>query len=256
MALRAFADYHTHTIYSHGLGTVRQNAQAAHRQGLTQVGIADHGPATAWGLGVDSLETFREIRREVDECSRTYDDLEVLLGCEANIIDYEGHLDVPMRVQKELDIVLAGFHRLIRPRSLVEGFDFLVSEALAGRSEAVRRRARTQNTKAVVEALYRNDIDILTHPGLNIDIDTFELARAAQKTDTCLEINCHHAEDLLEFVKIASRGGARFSIDTDAHSPDNVGRLDDGVRVAEQAGLGPEQLLNVCDSGQIPSSPW
>lgn len=255
MALRAFADYHTHTIYSHGQGTVRQNAEAAYHRGLSQLGIADHGPAIRWGLGVDSLQAYRDIRREVDECNETYGDLEVLLGCEANIVDYEGHLDVPLRVQKELDIVLAGFHRLIRPRSWVQGLDFLVSDALAGYSEAIRRRGRVQNTKAVIEALYRNDIDILTHPGLHIDIDTAELARAAQKTGTYLEINCHHADELLDFVRTAAKAGAQFVIDTDAHSPDAVGYLETGLDVACRAGLGSEQILNAYDPEESPQPP-
>lgn len=245
MKLRAFADYHTHTLHSHGQGTVRQNAEAAYQRGLREVGIADHGPATRWGLGVESIETYRRIRREVDECNEAYGGMKVLLGCEANLIDYEGHLDVPLSAQKNLDKVLAGFHRMIRPKHALQGIDFVAFDALAGWSGPARRRSRTTNTKAVIEALYRNRIDILTHPGLNIRIDTAELAKASVKTGTSLEINCHHARDLLDFVRVAAAQGAQFVIDSDAHHPSGVGRLDHGIDIAERAGLTPDQIANV-----------
>ena len=39
-----FADYHTHTLYSHGKGTIQQNVEAAQRKGLKEIAITDHGP--------------------------------------------------------------------------------------------------------------------------------------------------------------------------------------------------------------------
>lgn len=243
--MKAFADYHTHTVHSHGRGTVRQNVEAAWRAGLREVGLSDHGPAIRWGLGTESIEALVAIRREVEECTETYGCVKALLSCEANIIDEEGHLDVPLPVQHELDMVLAGFHRMIRPRSTWQGLRFAASEILGPFSPALARRQRVRNTKTVIEALYLNDIDILTHPGLHIDIDTIELAQASIKTETCLEINCHHAHEMGDFVKTAARAGAYFAVDSDAHSPGDVGRLQEGLNVAELAGLGPGQLLNV-----------
>ena len=37
------ADYHTHTPYSHGKNTVLENATAAKKLGLKEIGITDHG---------------------------------------------------------------------------------------------------------------------------------------------------------------------------------------------------------------------
>ena len=36
-------DYHTHTTYSHGKGTVLENALAAKEKGLKEIAITDHG---------------------------------------------------------------------------------------------------------------------------------------------------------------------------------------------------------------------
>ena len=43
--LRIFADYHTHTVHSHGRGTVEDNVKAAISANLRAIAITDHGPA-------------------------------------------------------------------------------------------------------------------------------------------------------------------------------------------------------------------
>ena len=38
-----WGDYHTHTTYSHGKGSVLDNARVAAQKGLGQIAITDHG---------------------------------------------------------------------------------------------------------------------------------------------------------------------------------------------------------------------
>ena len=43
--MKIIADYHTHTVHSHGTGSVDDNVEAALGRGLQTVGIADHSVA-------------------------------------------------------------------------------------------------------------------------------------------------------------------------------------------------------------------
>ncbi|MFO8059589.1 MAG: PHP domain-containing protein, partial [Bacillota bacterium] len=76
------ADWHTHTIYSDGMGTVQDNARAAVGRGLRSVAVTDHGPAAltagVWRAEV-LLTALRDVRRVREEL-----DIEVLAGVEAN----------------------------------------------------------------------------------------------------------------------------------------------------------------------------
>ena len=245
MDWEVFADFHTHTVYSHGKGTILDNAQAAKEKGLEMVGIADHGPAN-WGhIGTTGLEAFDQIIEEVKKVQSEFDGLQILAGTEANIISYHGELDIPLELQRKLDQVLAGFHITVRPKSLDDGVKFLYHRLLGKLSKQVKLKARNENTKAVVAAVYNNEIDIITHPGLNISIDTPELARACVKTDTALEINAGHGVKSIEFIQAAAHQGVKFAISSDAHRPGDVGRLGPGVKAARLAGLDPDQIINV-----------
>jgi putative hydrolase len=242
---KVIADYHTHTKYSRGGGSIADNARAAHAAGLEIVGIADHGPAN-WGhLGMTKLATFERIIRETKEVERSLSGIKVLAGIEANIISYDGQLDIPLELQRRLDVVLAGFHLAIAPQQPYEGLKYFVQTAFGKVSPRWRQKARDENTRAIVAAVYQNEIDIITHPGLGISIDTSELARACAKTGTALEINSKHGALTVDFIKAAAREGVKFAIGSDAHQPTEVGRLAPGVRAAQAAGLGVEQIINV-----------
>lgn len=240
--LKLFADYHTHTLYSHGKGTVEENILAAKARGLEEVAITDHGPASAPWVRTP-LAKFRQLKQEVRSCQESYPDVKVLAGVEANLTGAGGEIDVPPRVVRELDLLLVGFHPDVLPASVADGWLFLRNR-LGRFHRGLARRARVENTKALVEAVYRHPVDIITHPGLKVSIDTAELARACAKKGTALEINAGHGYMTVEFCRVAAREGAEFVIDSDAHRPGDVGRLDRGLAIAERAGLTARQIRN------------
>lgn len=246
--MKIIADLHTHTTFSHGKGTILDNVTAAMAQGLTAIAIADHGPRSAPWVGA-SLKDLEQMAREVRELDRRAVGVKVLAGAECNITSARGHVDVPAELRSQLDIVLAGLHPGTLPRSAQDWLVLTGSNWYARANPGHRSRARSANTRAVVEAVLRNDIDVITHPGYHLDIDTVELARACAFRNTAMEINARHHEMTVEFCRLAAREGARFVINSDAHQPAEVGAVSRGIAVARAAGLGPEQILNVEGGG-------
>lgn len=241
--MELFADYHTHSRFSHGKGTVEENVLAAWAKGLKEVAITDHGPAAAPWVGTP-LKLLRRLRLETDRCNRLYPDIIALSGAEANLVSADGDIDVPRSAYLELDLLLVGLHPQVIPKSLDDGWTLFGQNLLGRWSRRLRRKARVENTKAMVEAVYRHPIDIVTHAGHKIDIDTAELARACADRGTALEINASHGCLTPEYCRLAAQQGVNFVINSDAHRPEDVGRFEAGIAVAEQAGLPPERIVN------------
>ena len=98
--MQIIGDYHTHTIYSHGKGTIRDNVEVAINKGLKEVAICDHGPGhVIYGI---KREQIFEMRKEIDQMNKEYGKhgIRVLLGLEANVMDYDGNIDVDDEMPK------------------------------------------------------------------------------------------------------------------------------------------------------------
>lgn len=240
--MKLFGDFHTHTVYSHGKGTIEENVKAAIKKGLKKIVISDHGPGhLTYGV---KRENLRKMRKEIDDLKIKYPDIEILLGVEGNLISCDGDIDVDAEDMKILDILLVGFHNGAKPKTLSDGYVLFVRNYLAKCFPSLRNKCRETNTEAMVKAIEKHDIDIITHPGAKISIDTKRLARAAAKKGTALEINASHGYLTAEYVKIAMSEDVNFVIDSDAHTPDRVGDFEEGIKTAEKAGLPVDRIIN------------
>lgn len=248
---RLVADYHTHTRFSHGRGSIADNVEAAARAGLAEVGICDHGPALLF-IGLRSEERLDEMRRQVEQAGAGNPSVKVLLGVEANVISPDGDLDISEGAVAGLDILLVGLHPQIRP-SLWQGAWPLVWKngvgwvsrmlGLDGRAAAEARRL---NTLALVRAVERYRVLAVTHAGLKMHVDMEELAEVCARRGTAIEINSLHGYPREEDLAVALRCGARFIISSDAHHPARVGWLEAGRERARRAGIPPHLVLNAC----------
>jgi len=231
--LNIVSDLHTHTVFSHGTGTVEDNVRAAMGAGLKRVAITDHG--------FDHMfYNIRDVDAYLKEIGRVRDiykgSIEVLAGAEFNLVSLEGGIDMPKGYEKEFDIVLMGYHKLVKYRGAKSFLHFM--------TPMVGDKAREKNTQAYINAMQRNKIDIITHPGYGIPIDKLAIARFAKECGTALEINAKHPEFTQEELCACAQAGVMFSIDSDAHSPQNVGRVGPAVARAEEAGLTAVQIIN------------
>ncbi|MBM7624203.1 PHP domain-containing protein [Sporohalobacter salinus] len=246
--MKLVADYHTHTNYGHGTGLIEDNIKQAIELGLDELAITEHGPAShsLTRLGVkDSLQLL-EIKEEIAEYDRYFNEINLLTGVEANVINLDGKLDVPELILKELDIILAGLHLWIKPKSLQAGKEIIFDNLIGYKLGLVsKEEIREKNTQALVNAVEKYNIDIITHPGYQLDIDTHKLATVCQKEDTCLEINNSHNQLSVSFINTAASTGVEFAVNSDAHTTKGIGQIDSALELIKRAKLDLDQVINV-----------
>ncbi|MFA5675037.1 MAG: PHP domain-containing protein [Christensenellales bacterium] len=231
--MRLNADYHTHTVYSHGKGSVKDNVKAAIERGLETVGIADHCTANfMYGIKRRNIDKYIA---EIDSVKRLYDGLiDIKTGIELNLTGLDGSVDMPCG--KKFDIVIMGYHKAVIPRDFHTLFTF-----------ASARFWEEKITRAYMRAVQRNDIDILAHAGYGVPVNYEKVARACADYGTLFEINNKHGELTADNLRAAAGTSVRFVVSSDAHRPENVGLAQNALSLIEHAGLSADSIINVTE---------
>ncbi|NLN14337.1 MAG: PHP domain-containing protein [Tissierellia bacterium] len=243
--MELIGDYHTHTVYSHGEGTIRDNVEAALKKGLKEIAICDHGPGHfLYGVKKKNIPLMRG---EIDRLNEEYapKGIRILLGVEANLIGYDGTIDMDEDLIKMTDILLLGYHYGIIPNSLYDSFGMYVRNPLSKVLPLGRERMIELNTQAFVRAINRYKIDFITHPGSKARVDIRALAREAAKVGTALEINSKHSQLSVESIRIAMEEDVDFVVNSDAHKPEEVGEVRVALERAKAAKLPLERIRNI-----------
>lgn len=240
--MKFMGDYHVHTVCSDGRGTFAQMAKVACERGLTQLGFAEHGPRNI-GTGVKCEEVLLSIKQKMLEMQPDFPQIQLLTGVEADIISLNGSLDISREVIRELDYLIAGLHPYILPSGMKAAGWILRNQATKW-APAIRKRVKNDNTKALINAVYSYDIWAVSHPGLKMEIEIEEAARACAARNTAWEINTGHGFPSYRDVLSAARCGVDFVVNSDAHFPQTVGDLSYGSRVLEKAEVPVERIRN------------
>ena len=239
-------DLHTHTIYSHGKGDIEDNWVAAKAAGLETLGISDHGPGhIGFGLDPKKIPEMKMKARAMAMRAGHEGGPNVLIGVEANIINPDGQLDMTPEQLAQLDFVIAGYHfgtigKAPLKAGLMHAAGFVYSH-----THLSAARQRDYNTMLVVKALENNKIRILSHPGAKADFDIPAIAKACEKSGTWMEINNRHGCLTVEGIRQAAKYDVTFIIGSDAHVPGDVGKCDEALRRAVEAGLNLKRIVNL-----------
>ncbi|HEX3015436.1 MAG TPA: PHP domain-containing protein [Desulfobacteria bacterium] len=242
-------DYHMHSTYSDGRASLAEMVDSARRKGLKAAAITDHGPRNI-RTGVRNAAQFLKIKAELQELNKEYPDIKLWAGCEADIVGLDGEIDVPPEICQALDLVIVGLHPFARPNKPADIWPLNGRNQAARISQSQRRKVINTNTKTLIAAMDKHPVDIISHPGLGMPIETREVARACVRNDVMFEINCGHHFPSLDAVLAAAQEGVQFIVDSDAHFIESVGKLTYGSGVLEQAGIPPERVANAWQEGK------
>ncbi len=245
MKYKMIWDFHSHTRYSHGKGTIEESVIIGMKRGLKKVAITEHGPGhLAYGV---SMKKMKEMKVEIEKLKDLYPEIEIVFGVEANISTKGNLIDVKPEEMNFFDIVLAGYHYGIL--GAFSGENFLAAKFKRAENASIEKAKKgsllVRNTEMVVNALYKNDIFMLTHPGDKGPFDILELAKACEATDTLMEISNWHPHLDEAGIKTAAKTGVKFAISSDAHSPERIGGFTKGLKRAQNAGLDLSRIVNI-----------
>ncbi len=242
------SDYHTHTTYSHGKGTVLENALIAKEKGLKEVGISDHGFShPAFGLRAHKLPS---LRKDCDNAT-IETGVKVLMGIESNIIGTDGAVDLKQKYYDKFDVFLAGIHKLVmfKFKSLFTlGLPDLINSTL--KRTSVSDRLRKENTKTFVNVIKNNPVDVITHLNFCCYADAVEVAKVARDYGTYIELNCKKGHLTDEELYAVADTGVKFVIDSDAHTPSRVGEISLMEKTLERVNINKAQIMNI--DGRLP----
>lgn len=217
-------DVHTHTLASgHAYGTIREMAQAAAEKGLKILGITEHAKGIPGTCDDIYFENLRVVPREMYG-------IELLLGSEINILDYDGNLSLPAKIIDKLDIRIAGIH-----------------------SHCYKAGTMEQNTDAVLKAIKNPRIDIISHPDDGkCPLDYEPIVKAAKENSVLLELNnnslnpinkrLNARENNLKMLSLCIQYDVPILVSSDAHDPADIARYDFVTEVLNEIQF-PEKLI-------------
>lgn len=226
MRMNYLLDAHTHTIASgHAYSTLMENVMAAQKKGLALLGITDHAPAMHGASEAVYFSNFRAVPREI--CG-----VELYLGVELNILDYEGKVDLPDSLLAQMDLVIASLH----PPCIPFG-------------------TREENTNALLGAMKHPHIHVIGHPGdPRYPFDVELVVDTAEETGTLLEINNASLEPggfragsdvcMKEILIRCKKKGLPILLGSDSHFSTNIGNFGYAEQLLFELDFPEELVLN------------
>ena len=217
-------DTHTHTLASgHAYNSMMEMAKAGFEKGLKLLGITEHAPMMPGSCNSIYFHNLKVV-------PRTLCGIEVMLGAELNILDYDGHVDLDDHTLRKLDIRIASLH-----------------------SVCILPGTKEENTRAVLGAIKNPMVDIIGHPDDGIyPLDYKPIVEAAKEYHTLLEVNNNSLNpmgarkntrgNLITMLELCREYGQPVIMNSDAHVFSDVGRRDFSEELLREIDF-PEELI-------------
>lgn len=241
--IKIIADYHTHTVYSHGKGTVRDNVVEAIKKGLTKIAITDHGTGHfIFGISDKSLIAQN---KEIFELRKEFPNIEILQGVESNIKGMSGKLDVSSEIIPKLDVLLCGFHQPVFADKFSDYFKIFYNSYSHYLYKPTPKQI-VKNTDAYINAIVSNKIDIITHLNFHLRVDCAEVSKCCSEYGTVVELSSRHSDmNDLDYRAIAE-SDVYIALNSDAHKISNIANCNNALEASIKYGISHKRIIN-CD---------
>ena len=222
--MKYIIDLHTHSIAGgHAYSTFQENVAAAYAKGLSVYGFSEHAPAMPGGPHPYFFENFKVLPDE-------YKGMRVLKGCEANIIDLEGHFDLDDSVLARMDYVIASMHL-----------------------PCVTSGTARENTDCLIKVMDNPAVQIIGHPDdSRYPLEYDRLVQAAGEKRVLLEVNNTSLspksfrkgglENVQTYLSLCKEYGVPVIVGTDSHFAPQIGDFTYAVKVLTDIDF-PEELV-------------
>lgn len=219
-------DFHIHTLASDGNCEIIDLVNAAKKLGYKFICITDHSKSSAIAHGL-SPERLRQQIEQIHRLNKQIKGITIFAGTELDILA-DGSLDFDNQLLAELDFVIASIH-----------------SGLAGDREKLTHRT--------LKAMDNPYVHCIGHPTGRLlgqreamALDMAEIIKHAAATGTALEVNAHPLRlDLKDtHCRMAIEAGVKLAINTDAHSPQQLGLMNFGVATATRGWVTKADILN------------
>lgn len=222
--MKIIADTHCHTVAStHAYSTIMENVNEALKKDLYAIAITDHANNMPGSPGPFYYENLRVIPRNING-------VYVLRGIEANVIDYNGNIDVPDNIISTFDWIIASMHgpTLDPPKSIDEC------------TNAWLNIAKNPYVKVIGHCgspTYKFDYDKVI-PELGKNNKLVEINNATFKIRKDSVPNCK------EIALLCKKYRVNVIINSDAHFCTQIGVFDSALNMLKEIDFPEELIIN------------